>query len=217
MQDSARLAFLIYLCVTLSKGLWFPYLPEMYFWVADIFCFVVLPVGLVIALKLPLLPQYAIGDKKPKRETNGTVIFLSFILSLVLWAVYGISEYVVSTQMRGLLEILPARISYTSHIPKSGFWAVCVVVYFALTAGLVEEYFFRGLLNMAMPKMNKGATFTFVVMSTICFASIHWGGGAKNLISCFWAGLVLALAFVRTRDIRICMLGHGLFWLKFLF
>lgn len=217
MQSPARLAFLIYFGVTLSKGLWFPYLPDPYFWVADVLCFVVLPAALVFGLKLPLLPEYAIGIKKPRREPPSTLIFFSLILAISLWAAYSLSGYFAQSLIQNLSGLFPVQISYTAHIPKSGFWAFFVVVYFALTAGLVEEYFFRGLLNTAMAQTVTKNVFVYVIVSTISFTAIHWAGGAKNLVSTFLPGLVLAVAFVRTRDLRVCMLGHGLFWLKWLF
>ncbi len=217
MHRSAWSAFLVYFGVTLSKGFWFPFLPETYFWMADVFCFVVLPASLVILLKLPLFPEYAIGKQKIRSEPPGTLIFFSFILSLALWVAYSVSGYFANALIQDLSPIFPVRISYESHIPKNGFGAFLVVIYFALTAGLVEEYFFRGLLNIAMARNATKNVVLFVLVSSICFTAIHWGGGARNLLSSFLPGLVLAVTFVRIRDIRVCMLGHGLFWLKWLF
>jgi membrane protease YdiL (CAAX protease family) len=113
--------------------------------------------------------------------------------------------------------VLPQVISYSGHIPKAPPASVVTIVYLAVTAGFVEEYFFRGLLNPLVCKYLGNSVAVFVVVSSLSFAAIHWGGGLANVIGSLPFGVFLALVYVRTGDIRVRVLAHTAYWLRWLF
>lgn len=216
-RKSAQIAFLVYFLVTMSKKFWLPSLSGANFWIADISCFVCLPALLIMMFKLPLIPKTQSGNGQIKLHDMGSLLFLSFITALAIGVLNIVGSVVGAKIARHFPEILPRVIDYAGHIPETGILSVLVVFYFALTAGYVEEFFFRGLLGSIISDAFQHGRVIFIVLSAISFALIHWGSGLANVITTFMQGVLLSIVLVRTRDVRIVMLGHGLFWLKWLF
>lgn len=216
-KRSALIAFTTYFLITISKGLWLPSLEGLSFWMGDVFCFVILPLVLIYTFRLPIVPKCEIGSKKPQNLPVGTLIYLSVILFLGIWLIYNVSDRFSYRLALKFPDTLPALINYTSKIPKTPIASILVVIYFALTAGFVEEYIFRGILNNVIAGYLTKNSVIFIVISTISFAAIHWAGGLRNMLNSVLPGLIFAVVFVRTRDVRVTMLAHTLFWLKWLF
>jgi membrane protease YdiL (CAAX protease family) len=217
-QDKpAQIAFLVYFLVTMSKRLWLPSLSGAYFWIADFFCFVCLPALLIAVFKLPIMPTKQLDKEKSKFLEIGSLLYLSFLTALGLWLLNIIGGVIGVKIVRYMPDVIPRVIDYASHIPKTGALSVLVVFYFSITAGYVEEYFFRGLLRLIIGDNFRYGQLLFVTISATSFAMIHWGGGLVNLVAAFMQGILLAIVLVRTGNIRVVMLGHSLFWLKWLF
>jgi membrane protease YdiL (CAAX protease family) len=212
IEQRAFAAFSIYLCVTLSKKFWMPALNGSTFWLADVACFVVLPLILFFTLNLQLRLNYKPSMRGKKNHGWGAVVFMGGLCFLAVWAVDMVTELVGWRIARQHPDLLPMVISYRSHIPESGALKALVIVYFALTAAIVEEYVFRGLLGAFI----KNAV-AFVALSTLTFAIVHWGGGFANVFGALFSGLILAIVYANTKDLRVVMLAHGFYWLKFLF
>ncbi len=96
---------------------------------------------------------------------------------------------------------------YDSIVPESGFFYYLVVIYFALSAGLVEEFLFRGLLYRAFSGF-KHSFALFLVISPILFSLVHWEDGLANLASTFIVGVFMAIAYLGFRNLWPLVIAH---------
>jgi membrane protease YdiL (CAAX protease family) len=105
--------------------------------------------------------------------------------------------------------ILPAQgfFQYESVVPQSGMLYFVVVVYFALSAGLVEEFLFRGMLHKALAGMRQALPL-FLLLSPLLFSLVHWEDGIANLVSTYIVGLFMALAYLGLRNLWPLVAGH---------
>jgi membrane protease YdiL (CAAX protease family) len=78
-------------------------------------------------------------------------------------------------------------------------------VFIVVTAGVTEELAYRGI-GIGMGALLFGNTGIAVALSLIVFVISHLRWGAAHLVSVAWAGLVLSLLFVATRDLYACIL-----------
>ena len=118
--------------------------------------------------------------------------------------------YVVYTRSFAFLEpLFPAQpwFQYESVVPESGMLYLLVVAYFALSAGLVEEFLFRGLLYRALAEC-RDAAWLFLLISPLLFALIHWEDGVANLLATYVVGVFMALAYLGLRNIWPLVVGH---------
>jgi membrane protease YdiL (CAAX protease family) len=211
-EQKAATAFLIYFAATLSKRYWLPGLNQSMFWLADVACFIGLPLVLFFAFQLPIRPRFNSALTATTSNDWSAVFFMAALCFLGIWGVGLMTDRMGWRVAQRHPDWLPMVINYRSHIPESGVMKSLVTVYFALTAAVVEEYIFRGLLGSILK-----SHVAFVSLSTLSFALIHWGGGFVNVFSAFFSGLILAIVYVRTKDLRVVMLAHGFYWLTFLF
>jgi len=212
----ALAAFVIYFGVTLSKRYWFPLLDDTYFWLADVLCFVGLPVALWVGFRLPRKPAFALGAKRPQALTQGEVVYLVLLLLLGLWLASNVGINMGNRLARHFPDVLPRAIDYVGHVPSDGVARWVVAVYVAVSAGVIEEYFFRGLLGVVCAHYLGRSVAVFVVVSVLAFAAIHWGGGLVNVIAAGCSGVLLAAVYARTGDLRIPMAAHTLIWARWL-
>ncbi len=97
---------------------------------------------------------------------------------------------------------------YETVIPESGALQLLVVVYFALTAGIFEEIFFRGALHRGLAGI-KHATPLFLALSPLLFSLIHWENGLSALVTTWLFGLFMSLAYLLLRNIWPLIIGHS--------
>lgn len=90
------------------------------------------------------------------------------------------------------------------------------VFFFALSAGIVEELYFRGWLRRLFSQGYLGAGL-FVLISSALFALIHWGNGTvdygfnfKHLAVTFCWGLGSALAYLKINNLWFLIVAHAL-------
>ena len=96
---------------------------------------------------------------------------------------------------------------YDSIVPESGILYYLVIIYFALSAGLVEEFLFHGLLYCAFSGF-KHSLGLFLVISPILFSLVHWEDGVANLASTYIVGVFMAIAYLGFRNLWPLVIGH---------
>jgi membrane protease YdiL (CAAX protease family) len=96
---------------------------------------------------------------------------------------------------------------YESIVPESGILYFAVIIYFALSAGLVEEFLFRGLLYRAFSGFRHSLGL-FLVISPILFSLVHWEDGLANLASTYIVGVFMAIAYLGLRNLWPLVIGH---------
>jgi membrane protease YdiL (CAAX protease family) len=98
---------------------------------------------------------------------------------------------------------------YESMIPEAGLPHYAAIAYFALSAGLVEEFLFRGLLFRAALEFHRPAIF-FLLVSPLLFSLVHWESGIGNLFATWVYGLFAAGVYLGLRNLWPLVAGHVL-------
>jgi membrane protease YdiL (CAAX protease family) len=129
------------------------------------------------------------------------------VLACVLFAPLCYGVYAGSYAI--FSELFPGRgfFSYESQVPESGMLYVAVVIYFSLSAGLVEEFLFRGLLYQAFAGFRHSLAL-FLLVSPVLFSLVHWEDGFANLAATYIFGAFMAFAYLGLRNLWPLVLGH---------
>jgi membrane protease YdiL (CAAX protease family) len=97
--------------------------------------------------------------------------------------------------------------AYETMIPETGILNAIVVLYFALSAGLVEEFLFRGLLWRAAQEFASPAAI-YLLVSPLVFSLVHWESGLANLAATWVVGLLAAATLLLLKNLWPLIAGH---------
>ncbi|MCP4490417.1 MAG: CPBP family intramembrane metalloprotease [Gammaproteobacteria bacterium] len=92
-------------------------------------------------------------------------------------------------------------------IPEDRIGRLIVITYFSLTAGVVEELYFRGLLFRALAGC-KNHFLIFIAISPVLFSLVHWESGLANVLSTYLFGLFFAGTYLVFQNIWPLVVGH---------
>jgi membrane protease YdiL (CAAX protease family) len=85
-----------------------------------------------------------------------------------------------------------------------------MIAFMALTAGVTEEFIFRGYLLTRLSQLLKNNTLAIVV-SSLLFSALHYKyGSLRELIFAFLIGVIFSVYYIKYRDIKAIMLTHFL-------
>ena len=175
------------------------------YWSFELLIWVVVPaVILLIALRTPGASLAGFGFHGAILRFRGpaAVIMTSIALAPLCFFFYRVTYGIFETWFPG-----GGFFEYESVIPKAGPSRHLVIAYFALSAGLVEEFLFRGLLYRAAQGFKRPVTW-FVVVSPLLFSLVHWESGLANLGATWAYGLLMAGAFLWLRNLWPLIAGH---------
>lgn len=96
---------------------------------------------------------------------------------------------------------------YESMIPTDPFLKVVVAIYFGISAGIVEELYYRGFM-FKIAQFFTAPAVVYVIASPLIFSVIHWEGGTANLITTYIFGLFSVFAFLLLRNLWPFIIGH---------
>lgn len=185
---------------------------KLLYWFADVTHFVVIPLILFFYLynRFNVKPQ-SYGLIKPTRayplsEIIGASIFSAIILNLVDIATYEIT-YGLFTNYGYINPVF----NYHSVIP-TGILNIPVVFYLAISAAVTEEIIFRGIpYKFIFSNKNiQHKKHTYVLLSSVCFAAVHWENGYPDLISAFIFGLLAAWLYLNYKNLWPLIGAHFL-------
>jgi membrane protease YdiL (CAAX protease family) len=212
-KDRLLSALLIYLCVVYSKRFWLGRLDTFAFWVADVICFVVIPGALAwwIYRKESPFPEFRAKSKYDQPTEYGALIFQTLIILLVLWILHPFYQAIAYKVHTAYPDVLKATLNYDLKVPKIGLLKLLVAVFFGITAGLVEEFFYRGLIAQLLRTYVSPSKWLFLIVSTVVFASAHWAGGIGHVAGVALFGFGIGIAYLCTKDLRPLMAAHGIY------
>jgi membrane protease YdiL (CAAX protease family) len=136
------------------------------------------------------------------RSNIGLVVLACAVFSPLCYGVYYYSFDYFSSLFPG-----QGFFRYESIVPESGILYFAVTIYFGLSAGMVEEFLFRGLLYRAF-RGFKNSLGLFLVISPILFSLVHWEDGLANLASTYMFGVFMAIAYLGLRNLWPLVIGH---------
>ena len=97
--------------------------------------------------------------------------------------------------------------SYKSVIPQEGVLKYITVIYFSMSAGIVEELYFLGFF-FKISGYFKNSISIYLISSPILFSLIHWEGSLANIFSTYFFGLFASIAFLYMKNLWPLILGH---------
>ncbi len=112
-----------------------------------------------------------------------------------------------------------AYLYFSTHFPAEPFFAYQMVIpadpvlkqlialYFALTAGVVEELYYRGLF-FRFARCFKTPAAVYLIASPLLFSLVHWEGGVAAMLAAYAYGLFAALFFLIMRNLWPLIIGH---------
>jgi membrane protease YdiL (CAAX protease family) len=96
--------------------------------------------------------------------------------------------------------------SMASRYGQVSFWTMTLVT---VRAGVVEEICYRGVLQAWLERVQDHWAVS-VVLPSVFFGLLHASQGPRGILVAFAVGLVMAVAYRRTRDLKANILAHFL-------
>jgi len=137
----------------------------------------------------------------PQSIGYGVIAAIGFVVIYVLWQAF-ISRFSKGTQSEesasGIIDMLPRR------------WLPLIIVFVAISleAGLLEEIFFRGIMQSHAADLLMASW--AAVASGILFGFAHFYQGVSGIVGTSILGVWLGVAFAVTGNILVPILGHFL-------
>lgn len=169
------------------------------FWMLDVMVYALLPLCcLVICTKRGLLDISMIGF--PLRFSGNR---------LLCGAVFGLAYVLImETALDPLLaSLFPPWLFSGYAFPSEEPQRALLILYAALSAGILEEIIFRGAAITTLERFissNKGV----ILCSSALFACIHWSSGWGAIIGTFLFAYPVSVYFQRTRDLAAPITAH---------
>lgn len=179
------------------------------FWVFDIFKFLLLPVGILIwlAWKFRVTPSRygmrALAENESWAHFLGLIVFLAIVLSLI---------YHTASVFAWVIVRPPEATPFFKAVIPDGLFRFPVVLYLAVTAGVVEEIFFRALPLLYVSERFPGSApaGTYVVTTALLFGAAHWENGTHEVVATFIYGVFAAAFYLKLRDLWPLIGAHVL-------
>ncbi|MDB5141553.1 MAG: family intrarane metalloprotease, partial [Mucilaginibacter sp.] len=85
-----------------------------------------------------------------------------------------------------------------------------MLFFIALTAGVTEEFIFRGYVLTRLTQLFKNPAIA-VIVSSLLFSALHYKyGSLHELIFAFLIGVIFSVYYLKYRNIKALMLTHFL-------
>lgn len=175
------------------------------FWVIDFATWYVLPLSIVLLIKRRR--TFNLSDFGFKRIIFGkkNILFLALVCIIVTPITYFI--YILCYKLSlSIIETVHV-FSYESMMPSNKFMRFIIIFYYSLSAGFVEELYYRGIFRKIFDQFTK-KTLLYILLSSLIFSLVHWEGGIQNVIATFGLGLFLSILYVKINNIWPLVTGH---------
>ena len=217
-KDVRRLQIGILLVIGLTpfylNGLYNPHLvttPRL-FWAMEIVAWAVLPLALYFAGRRAGL--FSAVDLGLHTSVGGSP--RPWILPLALMVAPFVMVWMDSQFVKLATALSPATYGasafrYEDMIPprgpSTGGYRLLAIAYLALTAGLVEGFYYLGMTRLLFRSGWVGAV-PFMVASVVLFAGSHWEGGTWKLVYALAWGIAMAVVYAAIRNLWPIAVAH---------
>lgn len=175
------------------------------FWIYDVTKWVLLPAVTLFAMRVwcgTRLSDFGLHGPAPRWSLTQlsalTVLFTALATSYFAFQLVG-AQFLPGGATFNLGAVLPEG---AARLPT--------ILYLCITAALIEELFYRGVLLEAMAPVGAGpgrAT-AYVVVSSALFGVSHFEGGAVEIFATGLYGVVAAVFALRVRNLWPLIVGH---------
>ena len=128
----------------------------------------------------------------------------------ILWGLLGV---VIAAAALALLLFIFSKVGIKfgeggeiQRYKNVSLWVISLMV---LRAGIVEEVCYRGYVIERLEKMT-GNWFVYFLIPLILFAIFHYRQGIGGIIISFVAGAILAVLYIKRRDLKANIITHFL-------
>jgi len=179
----------------------------VWYWAADAFHYVVVPVAVLFFLRRAAgMSPGDYGFRRFGRDVAGWETTGLFLLVLgAYWAAWDpVKQIALAHLAKYASAFRPAM--HEGLAPR-----LMVVTYLSLTAAMVEEGVFRGLAWEYFQALGRSwAVPAYVVTTAVLFGAIHSEQGPHGVIAAFSLGLVSAFLYSRIRNLWPFVTAHFL-------
>ena len=177
------------------------------YWAFEFSYWILLPLLVLVALVRfggLRISDIGIHGRIRGHRSIGALVLVSLVLCPLYYLVH-------SSALRYFGTLLPSNglFQYHAMVPDSGIARIVVAVYFALTAGIVEEIYFRGLAFRACEMLVSRPVLLYLAISPVLFALIHWESGAANTAASYIFGVLTAGSYVVLRNLWPLIVAHA--------
>jgi membrane protease YdiL (CAAX protease family) len=182
------------------------------FWSVEIATWIVMPAAIyLIGRARHLFDREQLGLNSRLRGLGHPAWLLGITMITVIgmyyldrWAVdWGIRRWPTNP---GATEFL-----YTSQLPDpgptTGWFRLLALLHFCVSAGVVEEFYYRGLF-MRLFNNSLTAAVAFIAISTTAFTVNHWEAGRVGMFEAAIVGAACAVIYRATRNLWPVIIAH---------
>lgn len=187
------------------------------FWGADGFIFVVMPIAAyVYGARRGLFTARDLGFHFEIRDRGRAALFFTGLVILPFILYYATTQ---SARLAGYIfkeACEDKTFGYEQLFGQMTTGKLVMVAYASVTAGFVEEFYYRGMFKLLF-KPGRANTVFYVMASSIIFSSVHWEGGVCQLFYTLVYGLKAATAYSLIKNMWPLVLAHmilDVIWFK---
>lgn len=176
------------------------------FWSFELFSWVVLPClvfGYLFKFQNLTWDDLGIHKKINHKKNIELLFFLCLFAILFTFPLDKIFNRIAE----GFVGNIPSYFTYHSVQPNMLLLKWLTALYFALSAGIVEELYYRGLLY----KIVKSASYPkllYLLISPAIFAVVHWEQGIDGVIANYIFGMFAGLFYLKFKNLWPLIFGH---------
>lgn len=176
------------------------------YWSFELFSWLILPTAIFAYLfKYHGLKWQDLGIHRLVNDSNN-IFYLAFSCMLFMMLSYPLYQLCVSISHL-MVGQTPSLFSYESMQPSSRLLKWLTACYYAISAGVVEELYYRGLLYK-ITRQFKQANLWFILCSPLLFSLSHWEQGLNGLIETYLFGLVFGFCYLLIKNLWPLIAGH---------
>ena len=181
------------------------YTTPVFYWSFEIISWILIPtVILYIAINHAKMRIAEIGISS--HIFGRKSLFLVFLASVIfcpinLWLYQELFGY--------FRTIFPDEgyFQYKSVVPDTPWLKVLVAIYFGLTAGIIEEIYYRGFIYKYSLYFRHPIVIYYII-SPLAFAAVHWESGLANVFATYIFGIFGVTVFLIMKNIWPLIIGH---------
>lgn len=180
------------------------------FWLIDVFQWVLLPAICLTLARTRCRIGPVLYDLGSPRSLASPRLMLFTVASTGVFLTMVFPGYTLLwNHLWSIDDLIRVNGSYPGFAP-TGILAVGILLYRSVTAGFVEEIFFRGLLKVALigSVANNRNVANFLVISSILFGVAHWEQGVVATITLCVLGAFAGGLYLLCGSLWPLIVGH---------